>query len=132
MISCGGGNTFDLGEEVLIHISDKKRGILIYEGIVQGIIKNTIMLKRVRLIENSQRREKVRVIVNMPIEVEKIKKEEWLINLDKPIYMVSKNLSASGILLESTLDIPKEVGFVIHLPIGRNEIQIETITKRKY
>lgn len=122
-----------INEEVLINMFNKDKGIFIYNGVISDILKNTIVVKNVKFLFNEERRNKNRIIVKIHLEVSKIRNvTEKVIELNKPIFMTSRNLSIKGILLECVLDIPKEVSFFVELPIEDKKIYIEAITKRKY
>ncbi|MGL5152323.1 MAG: PilZ domain-containing protein [Clostridium sp.] len=132
-IRCTKAKDFIIGEELIIKTMNREVGQSNYSGIIGGIIENSILIKNLRLIYSKQERKKVRVIVNFPLEVDKIKKEEsGLISLKKPIFMVSKNISGEGILLESNLDIPMDVHFLVEIPLPNGTIKVETKTVRKY
>ncbi|MBW6411275.1 PilZ domain-containing protein [Clostridium weizhouense] len=120
-------------EEIFINIFDKDDGISIYSGVICNIFENTITINNVKYLFSNNRRDSNRIIVNIPLQINKIrKKSKEAITLSKPILMTSKNLSINGILLESPLNIPKNINFFIELPIDNNFISIETFTKRKY
>lgn len=105
-------------EEVFINIFNNNQGISIYSGIINNILENTIVVKNILFLLDKERRNNNRIIVNMHLKVAKIRNvSEKVIELSKPIFMTSKNLSIRGILLECVLDIPKDVNFFIELPI---------------
>ncbi|NFR90996.1 PilZ domain-containing protein [Clostridium botulinum] len=134
LIICANEKTeLKIHEEVFINIFNNNQGISIYSGIINNILENTIVVKNILFLLDKERRNNNRIIVNMHLKVAKIRNvSEKVIELSKPIFMTSKNLSIRGILLECVLDIPKGVNFFIELPIEDKKIHIETITKRKY
>lgn len=124
---------FKLEEEVLIHIFDKDKGIFIYNGFVSSILEKIITITNFTFLFDKQRRDKHRIVVNIPIEISKISNgSKKTIELIRPIYIIARNISARGILLECELDIPKKISFSIELPIDNEKIYLRTITKRKY
>ncbi|MDR5587413.1 MULTISPECIES: PilZ domain-containing protein [Clostridium] len=134
LIICANEKTkLKVGEEVFINIFNNNQGISIYNGIINNILKNTIVVKNIKFLLDKERRNNNRIIVNIPLKVAKIRNIcENVMQLSKPIFMTSKNLSIRGILLECVLDIPEDINFFIELPIEDKKIYIETITKRKY
>ncbi len=71
--------------------------------------------------------------INITLPVNILKKSyKEVINLSKPILMIAKNISISGILLDSPLNLPLDLNFILLLPIGNTTITIITETKRKF
>lgn len=121
-----------LEKEAYINIFGDGNGICRYKGVIKNIQNNIVTLNIKQLVEY-ERRHKKRIIVKIPINISTIKMEnEEIIHLDKPILMIGRNLSVEGLLLETKLNIPMEVRFLVRLPIDGNDICLETSTKRKY
>lgn len=134
LIICANGKIkLKINQEVFINIVNKDKGIFIYNGVISDILENTIVVKNVIFLFDKERRNKNRIIVKIHLEVRQIRNvSEKVIELNKPIFMTSRNLSIKGILLECVLDIPKDINFLVELPIEDKKIYIEAITKRKY
>lgn len=123
----------NINTEVYINIFHEGKGVFKYKGKIEGVENNLVSLKEVKQLVESERRSKKRIIVKIPLKVNTIKnKKDEVIELNKPILMVGRNLSIDGVLLESELDIPEEVSFVVYLPIEKSNVYLETITRRKY
>lgn len=62
----------------------------------------------------------IRVEINLPLKVTKIcYRDETVINLNKVLPIKVVNLSASGVLIFSVLDLPKDIKLYLNLPINR-------------
>lgn len=133
VITVKDSKVINLDTEVYINIFDEGKGIFRYKGIIKFVENSLVTLTNVKQLVEWERRHKKRIIVKIPLKVTTIKnKNEEVIELNKPILMVGRNLSVDGVLLESKLDIPTDVRFLVYLPIEGTEVYLETITKRKY
>lgn len=125
--------TFDIGDKLTIKIFDKLKGYCTYTGNIKSISNNIITLHCVVLDNTIQRRKSKRLLMSTPTNINKIViNKKKLLNLDKAISMKVKDISSTGILLESHLDVPKEINFIIDFPAGQEKITIKTTTMRKY
>lgn len=121
------------GEKVRINIFDKLNGLFIYNGEIREILGKEIILSNINYVKNFQRRSEVRVDVNAKFQINALKKEnEEIIDLEKPILVNAKNLSASGILIRCDLDIPENVSIIIDMNIKNKLIKVLASIARKY
>ena len=124
---------FKTNDFVEIKVKRKNKPMIIYEGMVSNIKDREVVIKNLRVLWIKENRSENRVLVKIPLGVTKIKDINGnIIDLSKPIHMEVKNLSTNGLLLESNLDIPENVCFLINMPIEDETMNIKTSTKRKY
>lgn len=124
---------FDLGETLTIRIYDKLNGYSIYSGIIKEYSNRVITLHCVVLDNTVQRRKSKRLLVSTPTNINKIMiNKKKLLELDKTILMKAKDISSTGILLESPLDLPENINFLIDLTIENYTVKLNTTTMRKY
>ncbi|WP_061996510.1 PilZ domain-containing protein [Clostridium sp. ATCC 25772] len=120
-------------ENFFLSIFSKKEGVLVYEASISKIYAKNIEFTNIRFLYSKNRRLHSRVNINITLPVNILKKShKEVINLSKPILMIAKNISISGILLESPLNLPLDLNFILLLPIGTTTITIITETKRKF
>lgn len=127
-------NRFPLNTYVNIFIYNRVKGEVIYKGKIDKINRNIIKLTDITAVKVNQRRSEARVDVSLELIVSKI----WTgfdqcIELEKKIPMKTVNLSSSGVLLYSELDMPENVLFHLELPINDTVINCcaEVVRKEK-
>lgn len=80
-----------------------------------------------------KQRQAKRVLLSYPTNIKSIIiARKKLLQLNNQFFMKAKDISLSGILLESPLDIPMSTNFIINLRIDNSYIILKTTTIRKY
>ena len=76
-----------------------------------------------------QRREEIRVGAKAQVDVKNVRYGGNNLALAKPFSMLVRNISTRGILLNSHLDMPKDMEFQLHLQMGRGSLNIMAIAR---
>ncbi|SHI06565.1 PilZ domain-containing protein [Sporobacter termitidis DSM 10068] len=95
-------------DTVSIQTYDDAKGMLFYQGMVCEASVHKLAIKKLRLVDERQRRDDVRVKVNIPLLLNEIYIGTKIRKLDKGARFEVINVSAGGMLLKSRLDIAEE------------------------
>jgi len=102
-------------DDVFIKIPIEEKGVDVYKGTVEEISKNKVYIKNASLLEKEQRRKEVRVSFEEEFRVNQVFISGMLKSLPKCIIFESVNISVSGILLKSELQLPSNIELVLDL-----------------
>lgn len=117
---------------VFVNVFSETDGIATYEGTVSEFNKEVIKISNVSFLLSENRRLNNRITTNIKLSINTLKRySKEIFKLSKPILMYAKNISVSGILLESNLDLPTDLNFIFLLPIYDNHIKVTTEIVRK-
>lgn len=104
-------------------------GQISLEAQVDDIVYNHVRLSKVKVLKEIQKREEVRIDVEVPVQVKKMTIKGNIMDLDKPILMHTRNISACGVLLNAELDMPLDVEFHFCLKLSEDSAEIHVVAK---
>ena len=99
-------------------IKNSYRGQIFLMAEVIEMAFSHVNLRNVRVVKEIQKRQEVRVDVRIPITIHRLIVSGAYVSLNKPILMRVRNVSACGLLLNSDLEIPINVGFSFDLKLN--------------
>lgn len=119
--------------DIILNLYDKQEGLCIYSGVIDAIDEGSIFIKNIVFLFGKERRLRNRVVVKIPVQIKKIVKQKVkVVDLHKPMFMIAKNISMKGILLESDLNIPTDIELLFDLLLQKQSINLKTKIRRKY
>lgn len=119
------------GQGLEIYLFNKFRGELKYKGIIKKVETYRLIIENLETLYTKQRRNEVRVNVLFPVKIYEIFHNNELMTLDKYIYGNIINISVSGMLFKSSLDLPSGLRFLLALKIESTEINVAAEIIRK-
>jgi hypothetical protein len=90
---------------VNIESCDEKRGVLLYQGIINRVDSNTVQIKKLCLVEAKQRRSDIRINITVPHVLKVISKGLEFVRPKKGMFLETVNVSAGGMLIRSLKDL---------------------------
>ncbi len=90
---------------IVLEAYDEKRGLLFYQGVINRVDSDTILIKKLCLVDEKQRRTDVRINVSIPLTLKIISKGVEFIRPNKKLLLETVNVSAGGMLLKSDKDL---------------------------
>ncbi len=121
----------NINSEVHIRIYHEIKGEITGYGTIYKILSDRIILSNFKIKNTNQRRKRVRVPFNTNLKIWTIDIDEKKVPLQKYIGMKSINISATGILLTSILNINKNIKVHLKLKIINKIIDIKASIVRK-
>lgn len=109
IILCSRSQALVIESEVHLIIFDPVQGELVYSAKVESLAHSHVTLSQLEPVKVIQKRQEVRLSIELPIEIATISVGSKIMDLEKCVPMKTINISASGILLSSALDLPQQV-----------------------
>lgn len=82
--------------------------------------------------DNTERRQDCRVPVTLDLDVNKIIFDDKVLDLPKPLQIKIENISCSGILMSTCLDLPQNTCFCLKFNLKNNKIDVVVEIIRKF
>lgn len=128
------GKNDDLQKNDLINIQayDAVKGLLLYEGLLDEITTYQAVISKLRLVNEKQRRNDVRVKVNIPLVLDEIHAGNKIKKMANTVILETMDISAGGLLLKTDLDgVEDDACFVFSFPLDTKSIGCEAKIVRK-
>lgn len=119
-------------EKVNIQSYDEIKGLLFYRGIVNDVSACKVVIKKLCLVDEKQRRYDVRVSICMPLVLKGLIIDNNFTRLKETVLLETINISAGGMLLKSDSNIePEDACLVFDLPLETKYLYCQAQIVRK-
>lgn len=110
-------------QKAQVFLYDTSRGEIEYEGEIESIANNTVVLNNLVFVKKTQRREEIRVNLDLILKAKEIIMDDGrVVKLKEELEMQTINLSAGGISFICKMNIKRRTKIPVELQINNEAV----------